>query len=63
MIVRFKVFRSTFDSWKKLFREAAAFATEIGRENLISIGHSADHSEGVVTVWYWGEDSFDPEVE
>jgi hypothetical protein len=41
-------------SWETLFEEAAAFATEIGRERLINISSSGDASgRGVVTVWYW----------
>ena len=51
--VAYRSFRGTFKSWEALFDEAAAFATELGRERLISISHSSDHSEGVVTVWYW----------
>ena len=42
-------------SWESLFDEAARFATEIGRERLISISHSEDANEGVVTVWVWSE--------
>lgn len=51
--VHFQTFRSTFTSWESLFAEAAAYAESIGREQLIGISHSSDHSEGVVTVWYW----------
>ena len=46
-------YRSSFKSWEELFGEAAAFATEVGRGRLISITHSADQGEGVVTVWFW----------
>ncbi len=53
MKVNFTVFRGTLKSWNDLFQQAADFATEIGKENLISISHS-DSGEGVVTVWYWG---------
>ena len=49
----FKVFRGMFASWEKLFMEAAAFAGALGPERVISISHSADHSDGVVVVWYW----------
>jgi hypothetical protein len=52
--VLFKTFRGTFKTWDQLFGEAAAFATSVGQERLITISHSADHSEGVITVWYWG---------
>ncbi|HEY0038550.1 MAG TPA: hypothetical protein VGB66_17765 [Longimicrobium sp.] len=46
-------FRSSYKSWDEMFGEAAAFATQVGRGRLITIGHSADQGEGVVTVWYW----------
>ena len=51
--VKFESFRGTFSSWESLFSQAAALASTIGKEHLISISHSSDHSEGVVTVWYW----------
>ena len=50
--IRYRVFRSSFSSWDSLLEEAAAFANEVGSERVISIAHSADHSEGVVVVWY-----------
>ena len=53
--VRFAVFRATFDTWEALFSQAAEFASRIGRDRVISISHSEDHSDGVVTVWYWDE--------
>jgi hypothetical protein len=49
----YRTFRGTFATWEKLFAEAAHFVTEIGPERVLSISHSADHSDGVVTVWYW----------
>jgi hypothetical protein len=49
----FRPFRGTFATWEDLFGEAAHFATEIGPERVVSISHSADRSDGVVTVWYW----------
>lgn len=55
MNVAYEVFRGTFQSWNQLFQEAAEFSSSIGPERLISISHSADRSEGVVTVWYWEE--------
>ncbi len=54
MKVQYKMFKGVIKSWERLFEEATEFATEIGRDRLISISHSADHSEGIVTVWYWG---------
>jgi hypothetical protein len=53
MKAKFKIFRSPFSSWEKLFQPAADFATSIGKENLIGISHSSDGGDGVVTVWYW----------
>lgn len=43
----------SFTSWDTLFSEVAAFATQVGRDNLISISHSQDNNQAVVTVWYW----------
>lgn len=53
MDVRFEMFRGTLLSWQDLFAQAAAFASSLGRDRVISISHSADHSDGIVTVWYW----------
>ena len=53
--VRFKVFRGTMTSWPELFRQASEFATQLGRERLITISHSEDQQDGVVAVWYWGD--------
>jgi hypothetical protein len=51
--VTYKHFRGTLKTWDTLFREAAEFASMVGEERLISISHSADHSDGIVPVWYW----------
>ena len=51
--VRYQAFRGRLTTWDDLFGQAAAFATQIGRENVLSISHSEDDNEGVVTVWYW----------
>ena len=53
MRATFRLFRGTFASWEQLFDEAAAFATQVGPERLISISHSEDENHGVVAVWYW----------
>ena len=56
LIVKYRDFRGgSLATWDELFEEAAEFATSIGPERLVSISHSADRTEGVVTVWYWGE--------
>jgi len=53
--VSYKFFRGTFASWDELFTQAATFATTLGEGRVISISHSADHSDGIVTVWYWDD--------
>jgi hypothetical protein len=53
MQVRHKAFKSKFKSWDLLCEEAAAFATEVGRERLINISVMGDAGEGVIFVWYW----------
>jgi hypothetical protein len=58
-IVRFEVFRGTFATWQELFEQAAEFATQVGRERLISISHSEDKDDGVVSVWYWSNTAAD----
>ena len=40
--------------FRELMREAALFASDIGKERLINISHSGSTFLGyVVTVWYW----------
>ncbi|HXQ36315.1 MAG TPA: hypothetical protein VN843_20045 [Anaerolineales bacterium] len=53
MTLKFEVFRSTFSTWQQLFEEASLFATEIGKERVLTITSSADKGDGVVVVWYW----------
>ena len=55
MSVEFQTFRGTWETWETLFQVAARFASSLGRERLISISHSADGNDGVVTVWYWSD--------
>lgn len=51
--VAFRVFRGAWSSWETLFQEAAEFASSLPPAKLISISHSEDQNDGVVTVWYW----------
>jgi len=60
--VEFKSFRGTFATWDTLFEKASDFATQVGRDKLISISHSSDHSDGVVTVWFWSHSPKNPNV-
>ena len=55
-VVEYKIFRATFQTWDQLFSQAAAFASDIGRDRLIAISHSEDKSDGVVTVWFWTQE-------
>lgn len=59
----FRFFRGTLESWESLFSDAAAFATEVGPERLVSVSHSEDANDGVVTVWYWTNDQDVPSPE
>lgn len=61
MYVRFQNFRGgMMTSWDDLFQKAATFATEVGAQRLISISHSSDNHDGVVTVWYWDAEERPP---
>ena len=52
--VAYQFFKAgSFTTWDAMFAEVAAFASRIGREDLISISQSEDKSTAVVTVWYW----------
>ena len=53
MTMQFRIFRGVWASFDDLFTEAAEFADTIGPERLVSISHSEDKDDGVVTVWYW----------
>jgi hypothetical protein len=53
MRVEFRFFRGKWISWDELFRQAADFAGSLDPTQLISISHSADNCDGIVTVWYW----------
>jgi hypothetical protein len=59
MRVNFRIFQSSFSSWKSLFQEAADFAGTIAPDHLITISHSADKGEGVVCVWFWEDEPGD----
>ena len=45
LTVRFKVFRGIMASWDELFAEAAAFATTLDKDRLITISHSEDQQD------------------
>ena len=47
-----RIFRSQTKKWEVLMTEAAQFGTRLGPEKIVSISHSSDSSDGVITVWY-----------
>ena len=56
MSVQFRVFRGgPLTIWEDIFRDAADFASSLGRDRIISISHSAEPGRAAVTVWYWSD--------
>jgi len=53
--IEYRMFRGTLQTWDELFSQAAAFASTLRPEELISISHSEDSNDGVVAVWYWAD--------
>ena len=53
MQVKFQLFKSMIKSWEELCGEAAAFASEKGRDHVINLSVSEDNNEGVIVVWFW----------
>ena len=51
--VAFEYFRGAWSTWQDLFQQAAQFASQVGPGRVISVSHSEDHNDGVITVWYW----------
>lgn len=49
----FEYHQGTLISWVELFEKAAETATAVGPDRVLAVTHSADHSAGLVTVWYW----------
>lgn len=56
MRVLFKAFDSKMASREKLFKAASEFASHIGPERLITLSHSEDRDNIVITIWYWGDE-------
>ena len=67
MKVECMIIRSSTRSWKNMCEEAAAFATKVGRENLINVSVSASGdnlgAEGTIFVWYWDDGTIDTSTE
>jgi hypothetical protein len=60
MRVLFKAFDSKMASREKLFKAASEFANQIGPDRLITLTHSEDRDNIVITIWYWGEEEIRP---
>ena len=54
-VAKYEIFRGTFATWPALLDQAAEFATQLGRDRLITISHSEDKDDGVIAVWYWDD--------
>ena len=57
MKAMFKMFRSSHEPWEVMFQQAADFMTKVGPEYVIGVSHSHESTIGVVTVWYWLDES------
>lgn len=54
MNVKYKIFRSTFQTWEQMAQNATIFASKLKDDRLINISHSVDKdNEGTVIVWYY----------
>jgi hypothetical protein len=53
MTARYKLFRSSFQSWDAMCEEVATFLTELGPDRVIGVSQSQESTLGVLTVWYW----------
>jgi hypothetical protein len=60
MRVLFKAFDSKMASREKLFKAASDFANQVGKDRLITLTHSEDRDNIVITIWYWGEEEIRP---
>jgi hypothetical protein len=60
--VTFKAFDSKMASREKLFRAAAEYASQIGPDRLITMSHSEDRDNIVITIWYWTDEPEGTEV-
>ncbi|MBL8799827.1 MAG: hypothetical protein JNM56_38450 [Planctomycetia bacterium] len=56
MRITFKAFDSKMASREKLFKAGLEFANKLKREDIISITHTEDRDNIVLTVWYWTDE-------
>jgi hypothetical protein len=58
----FKVFDSKMASREKLFKAAVEFANQVGRDQLLTLSHSEDRDNIVLTIWYWADEEIKPKT-
>jgi len=56
MRITFKAFDSKMASREKLFKAGLEFANKLKREDIVSITHTEDRDNIVLTVWYWTDE-------
>lgn len=56
MRMTFKSFDSKMASRDKLFKAAVEFANKLDRKDLITVTHSEDRDNIVITIWYWTDE-------
>jgi hypothetical protein len=57
----FKAFDSKMASREKLFKAAVEYANQLGRERILTLSHSEDRDNIVITIWYWAEEEITPQ--
>jgi hypothetical protein len=57
MRIVYKSFDSKMASREKLFKAVVDFANRIERKDLITLTHSEDRDNIVVTIWYWTDEA------
>jgi hypothetical protein len=57
MRITFKSFDSKLASREKLFKAAVDFANKVDPQKLITITHSEDRDNIVITIWYWTDEA------
>lgn len=50
---KYKLFKSSYDSWEEMSRQVAEFLTSLGPGKVIGVSHSHHNQLGVMAVWYW----------
>jgi hypothetical protein len=56
----FKSFDSKMASREKLFKAAVEYANQLGRERILTLSHSEDRDNIVITIWYWADEEMKP---